>query len=206
MPALVPTSQNSLNYTTGAAIPYKVVLSGTSGGGNSVTQNVTQSVDGNTFTQQFLKNPEFYLVLASTSDTCQLTVSIQDVNGTTSTVDSGNTVTYSITPTGKNSTASVPAGTATPTQVAKEMPLVTSMSNTGSPTGTELVSFSAATMSTNWQPSTLKWTTQNTSVSSTGLVSAIAIGYDQIQVRYPLASNDPGNPQFIEAVLNVLVL
>jgi hypothetical protein len=206
MPALVPTSQNSLNYTTGVGIPYKLFLSGTSGAGNAVTQTVTQSVDGNTFTQQFLKNPEFYLTLASTSDTCQLTVAIQDVNGTAATVDSGNTVTYTITATGKNSTASVPAGTATSTQVAKEMPIITSMNNTGSPTGTELVSFSAATMSTNWEPSTLKWATQNTQVSYTGLISAIAIGWDQIQVRYPLASNDPNNPQFIEAVLNVLVL
>ena len=206
MPAIVLTNPLQLNYTSGIGVPTKVVLSGTSVAGNAVTQNVTQSVDGNTFTQQFLKNPEFYLVLASTSDTCQLTVAIQDVNGNAATVDSGNTVTYSITPTGKLSTSAAPAGTATSTQVAKEMPVITSMNNTGSPTGTELVTFSAATMSTNWEPSTLKWATQNTQVSYTGLISAIAIGWDQIAVRYPLASNDPLNPQFIEAVLNILVL
>jgi hypothetical protein len=206
MPAIVLTNPLQLNYTSGVGIPYKLVLSGTAGSGNTVTQNVTQSVDGNTFTQQFLKNPEFYLKLASTSDTCQLTVAIQDCFGNAATVDASNTVTYSITPTGKLSTASVPAGTATSTQVAEEMPVITSMSNTGSPTGTELVSFSAATMSTNWEPSTLKWTTQNTTVSYTGLVSAVAVGYDQVEVRYPLASNDPLNPQFICALLNILVL
>jgi hypothetical protein len=206
MPALTPTSQNQLNYTTGISVPVRVVLSGTAASGNTVTQETTQTVDGNTFIQQDMDGGEYALILASTSDTCQLTVSIVDVNGKAATVDSGNTVTYSITPTGKLSTASVPAGTATPTQNAKEMPVITSMSNSGSASGTELVSFSAATMGTGWSPSTLKWNTQNTQVSSGGLVSAISIGYELIEVRYPLASGDINNPQFIAALLAVTVL
>ena len=185
---------NNQNYTTGIGIAYQVTLAGTAGSGNVVTQNVTGTVDGNTFTVQNMKGPEYHLILASTSDTCQLTAGIIDCNGTPSTVDASNGFTF----TSWNAT-----------------PIVTSMSNTGSPSGTELVSFSAATMSANWEPSTLEWQSEVVTVSSSGLVSANAVGHGTIEVRYPLSVSATGtytngvslvnNPQFICARLQVVV-
>jgi hypothetical protein len=194
MPPLFPSSQNSLNYTTGIGVPARVTLSGTAAGGNSVTQQLQRTVDGLTYVAEQLRGAEYYLLMTSSSDTCQLTAGIVDVNGAASTVDSGNTYTYTSW---------------------QAPPTVTSMSNTGSPAGTELVSFSAATMGTGWTPAALKWQSDVVTVSSSGLISANAAGWAIVECRYPLsrAANNPAvnglnttdNPQFIAALLWIQV-
>jgi hypothetical protein len=158
------------NSTTGVGIPYQIVVSGTSAAGNPVNQQITQTVDGHSFIKDQARGPNYFLTLATTSDTCQLTVSLVDVNNNASTIDTGNTYTYT-------SRSSQP---------------------------TSAASFSAANMGTGWQPSTLMWNSDVATVSSTGLITANAIGKAVIEIRYPLVTG--ANPQFITAFVRCSVL
>jgi hypothetical protein len=194
MPPLFPTNPLQLNYSSGIGIPARVVLSGTAAGGNSVTQQQSATIDGTSYVVLQMRGPEYYLLMTSLSDTCQLTASIVDVNGNASTVDSGNTFTY----TSWNAS-----------------PVVLSMSNTGSASGSEFVSFSSANMGANWQPTDLDWDSKVVTVSSSGLITANQEGHAVVEVRYPLsrAANNPAvnglnttdNPQFIAALLVIRV-
>jgi hypothetical protein len=194
MPPLFPSSQNSLNYTTGVGIPARVALSGTAAGGNSVTQQQSATIDGTSYVVLQMRGPEYYLLMTLPSDTCQLSAGIVDVAGNASTVDASNTFTY----TSWNASS-----------------VVLSMSNTGSASGSEFVSFSAANMGTGWMPSNLAWESKVVTISSSGLITANAKGHAVVECRYPLskASNNPvtnglnttDNPQFIAALLVIRV-